>query len=147
MGYRWYDNQRIEPAYPFGFGLSYTHFRFSELAVAPGTGNEPASTVSVTVTNTGTRSGSAVPELYLSLPSLPGVPQPPRQLKGFAKVQLAPGQSRRVSMPLNARSFSYWSDAAGGWRIAPGCDKVGVGSSSRSLSLSGKIAMAGGSCS
>ena len=147
MGYRWYDNQRIEPAYPFGFGLSYTHFRFSELAVAPGTGNEPASTVSVTVTNTGTRSGSAVPELYLSLPSLPGVPQPPRQLKGFAKVQLAPGQSRRVSMPLNARAFSYWSDAAGGWRIAPGCDKVSVGSSSRSLSLSGKIAVAGGSCS
>ena len=62
-------------------------------------------------------------------------------------MQLAPGQSRRVSMPLNARTFSYWSDAAGGWRIAPGCDKVSVGSSSRSLSLSGKIAVAGGSCS
>jgi len=147
MGYRWYDNQRIEPAYPFGFGLSYTSFRFSGLSIAPGTGPEPSATVSVTVTNTGARSGSALPELYLSLPSLPGVPQPPRQLKGFAKVQLAPGQSRRVSMPLNGRSFSYWSDAANGWRIAPGCDRISVGSSSRALPLSGKIAVAGGSCS
>src|SRR5438445_11206108 len=104
-GYRWYDNQPIDPAYPYGFGLSYTSFRFSGLSIAPGTGPEPSATVSVTVTNTGARSGSALPELYLSLPSLPGVPQPPRQLKGFAKVQLAPGQSRRVSMPLNGRSF------------------------------------------
>jgi beta-glucosidase len=146
MGYRWYDNQRIEPAFPFGFGLSYTHFRFSELAIAPGTGSEPTAAVSVTVTNSGARSGSAVPELYLSLPSVAGVPQPPRQLKGFAKVQLASGQSRRVSMQLDSRSFSYWSDAAGGWRVAPGCVKVSLGSSSRSLPLSGRIAVAGGSC-
>jgi beta-glucosidase len=146
MGYRWYDNQAIEPAFPFGFGLSYTQFRFSGLAIAPGTGSEPSATVSVTVTNTGARTGTAVPELYLSLPSLPGVPQPPRQLKGFAKVKLAPGQSARVSMALKARSFSYWSDAVNAWRVAPGCDKVGVGSSSRSLPLRGQIAIAGGSC-
>jgi beta-glucosidase len=145
-GYRFYDSRRIEPAFPFGFGLSYSHFRFSELTVAPGTQGEPSATVSVTVTNTGTRAGSAVPELYLSLPSLPGVPQPPRQLKGFAKVQLARGQSRRVSMALDARAFSYWSDAANGWRVAPGCDKVEVGSSSRQLSLSARVAVAGGSC-
>ena len=100
----------------------------------------------MTATNTGARSGTAVPELYLSLPSLPGVPQPPRQLKGFAKVKLAPGQSARVSMAPNARSFSYWSDTASAWRIAPGCDKVGVGSSSRSLPLRGQIAIAGGAC-
>jgi beta-glucosidase len=146
MGYRWYDNQRIEPAFPFGFGLSYTHFRFSELAIAAGTGPEPSATVSVTVKNTGARTGWAVPELYLSLPSLPGVPQPPNQLKGFAKVRLGRGQSARVSMPLNPRSFSYWSEADNGWRVAPGCVKVLVGSSSRKLPLHGKIALGGGVC-
>jgi len=146
MGYRWYDTQRIEPAFPFGFGLSYTHFRFSELAVTPGGGPEPSATVSVTVQNTGSRSGYAVPEVYLSLPSLSGVPQPPEQLKGFAKVALTRGQSQRVSIPLNARSFSYWSDSANGWRIAPGCVKVRVGSSSRKLPLVGKIAVGGGVC-
>jgi beta-glucosidase len=146
MGYRWYDNQRIEPAFPFGFGLSYTSFRFSELAVKPGSGLEPSATVSMTVKNAGARTGWAVPELYLGLPSLPAAPQPPNQLKGFAKVQLAPGQSQRVTMPLDARSFSYWSDADNGWRVAPGCVKIRVGSSSRQLPLAGEVAVGGGGC-
>jgi beta-glucosidase len=146
MGYRWYDLQHIEPAFAFGFGLSYTHFRFSELAITPRTPGEASATVSLTVTNTGARTGSAVPEVYVSLPSLPGVPEPPRQLKGFAKVQLARGQSQRVTIPLDARAFSYWSDAANGWRIAPGCEKIEVGSSSRLLPLTGRIAEGGGSC-
>jgi beta-glucosidase len=147
VGYRWYDQQRILPAYPFGFGLSYTRFKFSGLTIEPHTGGEPSASVSVTVTNTGARSGLAVPELYVSLPSLPGVPQPPRQLKGFAKVLLAPGQIQRVTMQLDARAFSYWSDAASAWRIIPGCDTIAVGSSSRQLPLSGMIAVGGGSCS
>jgi beta-glucosidase len=146
VGYRWYDQQRIVPAYPFGFGLSYTRFRFSGLTIEPGTSGEPSATVGVTVTNAGVRNGSAVPEVYVSLPSLPGVPQPPRQLKGFAKVQLAPGQSRRVAMPLDARAFSYWSAAANAWRVVPGCYRIGVGSSSRQMSLSGAIALGGASC-
>jgi beta-glucosidase len=75
------------------------------------------------------------------------VPQPPRQLKGFAKVLLAPGQTQRVTMQLDARAFSYWSDAASAWRILPGCDTIAVGSSSRQLPLSGVIAVGGGSCS
>jgi beta-glucosidase len=145
-GYRWYDGQHLEPAFPFGFGLSYTRFRYSELAIAPGTGPQPSATVSATITNTGSRTGWAVPELYLGLPPVPGVPQPPNQLKGFAKVQLVPGQSARVSIPLNARSFSYWSDSAAGWRVAPGCVKVRVGSSSRTLPLAGKMAVEGGAC-
>jgi beta-glucosidase len=146
IGYRWYDQQRITPAYPFGFGLSYTRFRYSNLAVVPGSGAELSASVSVTVTNTGARRGSAVPELYLSLPSLPGVAEPPRQLKGFAKVELAPGQSQRVTIPLDARSFSYWSDTASAWRVAPGCDRIGVGSSSRQLPLTAVIAEGGASC-
>jgi beta-glucosidase len=146
IGYRWYDQQGITPAYPFGFGLSYTHFRFSGLTVEPASGGEPSAKVSVTVTNTGARTGWAVPELYLSLPSLAGVPEPPRQLKGFAKVRLAPGQSQRVTMALDARAFSYWSDAANAWRIAAGCDKLAVGSSSRQLPLTASIAEGGASC-
>jgi beta-glucosidase len=147
VGYRWYDRQRILPAYPFGFGLSYTRFKFSGLTIEPRTsGGEPSAGVSVTVTNTGARSGWAVPELYVSLPSLAGVPQPPRQLKGFAKVALAPGQSQRVTMQLDARAFSYWSDAANAWRVVPGCDTIAVGSSSRQLPLSGVIAQGGASC-
>jgi beta-glucosidase len=146
IGYRWYDQQGITPAFPFGFGLSYTSFRYSKLKVTRGSGAAPSATVSVTVTNTGTRTGWAVPELYVSLPSLGGVPEPPLQLKGFAKVQLARHKSQRVTMPLDARSFSYWSQAANGWRVAPGCDAIAVGSSSRSLSLKGQIAVGGGTC-
>jgi beta-glucosidase len=102
--------------------------------------------VSVTVTNTGRRTGWAVPELYLGLPALRGVPQPPNQLKGFSKVQLAPGESRRVSMRLDARAFSYWSDSENGWRVARGCVKVHVGSSSHSLPLRARLAVGGASC-
>jgi beta-glucosidase len=138
-GYRSYDEHKIVPAFPFGFGLSYTHFRFGELSVEAGGGPQPSATVSFTVTNTGRRTGWAVPELYLGLPSKPGVSQPPLQLKGLAKVQLARGQSQRVSLPLNARSFSYWSEGDGAWRVVPGCAKVRVGSSSRKLPLKATV--------
>ena len=105
-----------------------------------------SASVRVTVRNVGSRAGLAVPELYISLRSLPGVPEPPWQLKGFARVRLAPGQRRRVSLSLNARSFSYWSDAARGWRIARGCDRIAVGSSSRDLPLKAVLAQDGGDC-
>jgi beta-glucosidase len=144
-GYRWYDGQGIAPAFPFGFGLSYTSFSYSKLAIVPGSGPEPSATVSVTVKNTGTRTGWAVPELYVSLPSLAGVPEPPLALKGFTKVRLAPGKSVRVTMPLDARAFSYFSEAEGGWRVDPGCDGIAVGSSSRELPLRGVLNV-GGQC-
>jgi beta-glucosidase len=145
VGYRWLEAHHLTPAYPFGFGLSYTHFHFSRLTVTPG--DQAGSYVArVTVTNTGDRSGSAVPELYVSLPSLPGVSEPPWELKGFDKVELAPGQSEQLSMPLDSRSFSYWSDADNAWEIAPGCDVIGVGSSSERLSLRAVIAQDGASC-
>jgi len=146
VGYRWFQAHRLTPAYPFGFGLSYTNFKFSHLTVTKGEqrGNYVAH---VTVTNTGSRTGDAVPELYVSLPSLAGVPEPPWQLKGFDKVQLAPGQHAEVSMPLDPRAFSYWSDSASGWEIAPGCDVIGVGPSSASLPLRAAIAQGDAICS
>ena len=98
MGYRWYDEQHIQPAFPFGFGLSYTQLPLQQPEDrTEAAAREPSANVSVTVRNTGTRTGWAVPELYVSLPSPTGVPEPPLQLKGFDKVELAPHKSARVT--------------------------------------------------
>ncbi|HEY1594064.1 MAG TPA: glycoside hydrolase family 3 C-terminal domain-containing protein [Thermoleophilaceae bacterium] len=139
VGYRWYDANGIAPAFPFGFGLSYTSFGYSGLRVS-------GSSASVTVTNTGSRSGVEVPQLYLGLPSPgPGVVQPPKQLKGFEKLSLAPGESRRVTFAITPRDLSYWDTGAGDWRIAPGCYGVMVGRSSRDIVRRATLAV-GASC-
>ncbi|WP_106402056.1 beta-glucosidase family protein [Actinocorallia populi] len=127
VGYRRYNARKLPVAYPFGYGLSYTKFKYSRLKVS---GNR----VQVTVTNTGNRSGSAVPQLYLTFPRSAG--EPPRQLKGFKKVTLAPGRSRRVTFVLDQRSFSVWKS---GWKAVRGCHTVEVGSSSRGLPLSARV--------
>jgi beta-glucosidase len=148
VGYRWYDAQNLTPAFPFGFGLSYTTFGFSGLRIQVSKpGSVPVATVSVKVTNTGKRSGLAVPQLYLGLPSPSAdVLQPPRQLKGYVKLTLAPGQSKTVSFPLDDRAFSYWDVGTGAWRVTPGCYGVFAGSSSRNLPLHGTIARGGARC-
>ncbi|TDC60500.1 glycosyl hydrolase [Actinomadura sp. GC306] len=127
VGYRHYDSKGIAPRFPFGHGLSYTTFRYSDLVA-------DTDSAEVTVTNTGSRKGVAVPQLYIGMPS-PGVdvPQPPKQLKGYTKVTLAPGESTRVRFPLSARSFSYWNEGAKAWKVADGCYRVMVGSSSRDI--------------
>ncbi len=141
VGYRFYDARAITPAYPFGFGLSYSTYRFSDLHIQAGSSFAgPAATVTATVANTGARTGFAVPELYLGLPSpSPSLPQPPRQLKVFAKLTLDRGQSTRVSFPLDARAFSYWDVTQHRWSVTRGCYRVMVGSSSRDLPLSATI--------
>ncbi|MEV5825533.1 glycoside hydrolase family 3 C-terminal domain-containing protein [Spirillospora sp. NPDC052242] len=133
VGYRHYDAKGITPKYPFGHGLSYTTFRYSGLKVG-------SKEVKVTVTNTGSRTGVAVPQMYLGLPS-PGVdvPQPPKQLKGFTKVTLRPGQSTTVAFPLTARDLSYWNVEAKRWKVADGCYTVMVGSSSRDVAQRGSF--------
>ena len=143
VGYRWFDANRLTPAFPFGFGLSYTKFSYRGLSITP---TASGATVSVTVANTGRRKGAAVPQLYLGFPSRPGVPQPPAQLKGFERVSLAPGESARVSFELDARSLSYWNTASDDWRLARGCVKVMVGSSSRHLPLRDVLSVAGARC-
>jgi beta-glucosidase len=136
-GYRWYDNQHIEPAFPFGFGLSYTSFHYgpSVRVTRPVPAGVP-SAVSLPVKNTGSRTGWAVVEVYVALPSQPGAPMPPRELAGFAKLQLAPRKKQSVTIPLATRAFSYWSEAEAGWRIAKGCSRIEIGASSRDLPLS-----------
>ncbi len=127
VGYRRYNARRLPVAYPFGYGLSYTTFKYSRLKVS---GNR----VQVTVTNTGKRTGSAVPQLYLTFPRSAG--EPPRQLKGFKKVALAPGRSKRVTFVLDKRSFSVWKS---GWKAVRGCHTIEAGSSSRHLPLSARL--------
>jgi beta-glucosidase len=144
VGYRWYDEKNLTPAYPFGFGLSYTSFALSGLTV-----NQSGSGAVVTavVKNTGDRTGYAVPQLYLGLPDQSAtVQQPPAALKGFTKVQLAPGESRTVSFSLDERALSYWDAGSSAWKVTKGCAAVKVGSSSRDLPLNGKLPIGGGTC-
>ena len=134
VGYRWYDDQKIEPLFPFGYGLSYTTFGFKDLKVSTPDADKSV-TVKFTVTNTGDRAGAEVAQVYVSLPSLPNVPQPPRQLKGFQRLELKAGHSATVSIKLDARAFSYWDESGHGWKVAPGSYAVSVGNSSRNLPL------------
>jgi beta-glucosidase len=129
VGYRWYDAKATQPLFPFGFGLSYTSFAYSGLQVSR---NSVSGTqdvrVSATVTNVGKRSGSDVAQLYLGDPVASG--EPPRQLVGFTRVSLAPGQSTRVSFTVTPRDMSWWSDSANGWTQTEGQYSVYVGDSS-----------------
>src|SRR4051812_9501931 len=146
VGYRWYDAKSLTPAYPFGYGLSYTTFDIDNLKITPGKPGV-AAVVSVDVKNTGSRAGVTVPQLYLSLPSpRDGVVQPPRELKGYVKVALGPGETRAVSFPLDDRSFSYWDTDADDWAVAAGCYGVAVGASSRDLAQKGTASIGGASC-
>ncbi len=129
VGYRWYDAKDITPLFPFGFGLSYTQFAFSRLSVSPGLVDGTRDVrVSAVVTNTGRRTGSEVAQLYLADPSASG--EPPRQLAGFQRVNLAPGASARVSFVVTPQAMSWWDDTANGWTQTAGRYQVYVGDSS-----------------
>ncbi len=150
VGYRYYDANNQTPLFPFGYGLSYTSFRFSRLSITPrqiqNDTSDPGSTacgcngqsgnlvtVSATVTNTGQVAGSDVAQLYLGDPAVGG--EPPRQLKGFQKVTLRPGQSSTVHFSLSGHDLSYWSDTANGWVVPDGQFSVYVGDSSAVANL------------
>jgi beta-glucosidase len=146
VGYRWYDEHHLVPAYPFGAGLSYTQFRLSDLAVRPAHSGD-GTLVRFTVTNTGERTGVAVPQLYVGLPApSPSVPQPPRALKGYRSLTLAPGQRTTITFSLDPRAFSYWDVRTGGWRVAAGCYRLYVGTSSRDLPLTAVISRGHARC-
>ena len=145
VGYRAYDQRRVRPAFPFGFGLSYTRFAFRDLRVRKDRRGIGAR-VSVDVVNTGRRTGIAVPQLYLGLPGAPGRAQPPRQLKGFESLRLRPGHHARVRFRLGRRAFAHWSTARHRWAVARGCYRVYVGRSSRDIAGHAAIALRGARC-
>ena len=139
VGYRGYEHNGTAPLFPFGFGLSYTNFRYSALALKPlaGPGNFE---VSFSVTNSGARAGAEVPQVYVG-DGHAGVPRPPKELKGFARVMLQPGESTTVKVTLNARSFSYFDVPRGHWVADPGTFDILVGGSSARIELTGKITL------
>lgn len=130
VGYRWYQARHLRPLFPFGFGLSYTTFRFSGLRLQRGGGRVR---VGFTVTNTGRQAGADVAQVYVGDPPLSG--EPPEQLKGFARVSLRPGQPRRVTVTLAPVSFAHWNTGLGTWTISPGRYTIRVGDSSSHLPL------------
>jgi beta-glucosidase len=134
VGYRWYDANDLAPMFPFGFGLSYTKFAYSglRLSSATVTGTQDVR-VSATVTNIGNRTGSDVAQLYMGDPASTG--EPPRQMEGFQRVNLAPGQSARVSFVITPQDTSWWSDTANGWTQTAGLYHVYVGDSSALANL------------
>ena len=135
IGYRYYDAKNITPLFPFGFGLSYTTFSYKNLRLTPGLGNTVK--VEFDVTNTGSRIGAEVAQVYVGMPSSIG--EPPKQLKGFEKLHLNPGQTGHASIVLDARAFQYWNTSTHNWTIAPGRYQIIVGSSSRDILLQGAV--------
>jgi beta-glucosidase len=154
VGYRWYQSQAQTPAFPFGFGLSYTTFSYSNLSVT-GFNAANTATVTATVTNTGSRAGADVAQLYLGDPSSTG--EPPWQLKDFQRVTLNPGASTTVSFSVPVHDLTHWAGAGatsyptawsgsdpdgGGWTAPAGTYAIGVGDSSTSLPLTGSLTLA-----
>ncbi|WP_394835876.1 glycoside hydrolase family 3 C-terminal domain-containing protein [Pendulispora rubella] len=134
MGYRWYDERKIEPLFPFGYGLTYgAKFEYSDLRIES---KGPSVMVQFRLRNGGTRTAVEVSQLYLGMPSpSPSVHQPPKWLRGFDRIELAAGEAREVSIELPERAFSYWDVEQKGWAVSPGCYEVMVGSSSRDVAL------------
>jgi beta-glucosidase len=140
VGYRYWTTTGKHPLYPFGFGLSYTTFKFANLQAPASAQSGSPVTVTFDVTNTGSVEGAEVAQLYVSDPSAKAK-RPERELKGFQKVRLAPGETKHVTLTLDARSFSYWDDAAKKWTIDPGKFVLRVGDSSENTPLTADITL------
>jgi beta-glucosidase len=136
VGYRFFDQYQIEPEFPFGFGLSYTDFKFHTptLKAINQDRNSPLVQVSVPVQNVGRMMGSEVVQVYVR-PLNPIVFRPPKELKGFKKIQMTPGERHVVQFDLDARAFSHFDETAGSWVVPAGSFEILVGNSSASASL------------
>src|SRR5258708_31701545 len=141
VGYRWYEAKKIEPLYHFGHGLSYTSFEYKTLklpatAIPLGSGFN----VEFTVTNTGRVAGAEIVQVYVR-DTKSAVPRPERELKGFTKITLQPGESRAVSVRLTTKEFAYWDVTAHGWKTEPHEYTVLVGGASDALPLEGPVTL------
>jgi beta-glucosidase len=141
VGYRHYDKSGSKPAFPFGYGLSYTTFKYSNLAVTPQSGDLSSPiAVAFDVTNTGSREGAEVAELYVGQ-SHARIPRPVKELKGFAKVNLKPGETRHVQISLDRRAFYYYNVDKKDWTAESGEFAILVGGSSDNTPLRGAFAL------
>ena len=134
VGYRYYQTAGVPVAYPFGYGLSYTTFAYSNLTSTP-------NGVTVTVENTGNRAGDEVVQVYIAKPDAK-IFRPAQELKGFLRVHLEAGESRTVTIPLDDKAFRYWNDPAGRWAVEGGSYEVRVGGSSADIQLTATVTVA-----
>jgi beta-glucosidase len=135
VGYKWYDAENKPVLFPFGFGLSYSTYSYSDLKVSAGSGN--AVTVNFTVENTGSRAGAEIAEVYAALPATAG--EPPKRLAGWSKVKLRAGESREVSVTVDPKYLSVYNENSNGWKLVPGSYTLMAGGSSQNLPLNEKI--------
>lgn len=140
MGYRYYDKKQIEPLFAFGHGLSYTQFEYSNLRLPAAVRSGQEITVSVDVKNVGKRAGAEVAQLYVAdQHCLEACPV--RELKGFARVELQPGETRSVAIKLDGRSLAHYDPHSAEWRATPGKFELAIGSSSRDLRVKGELTL------
>jgi beta-glucosidase len=140
VGYRGYEHSGTKPLFPFGFGLSYAKFGFSHLTINNGT-TDGKYVVSFDISNAGGRIGAEVAQVYVA-DSGTSVSRPPKELKGFVRINLKPGETQRVQIELNPRSFAFYDTDAGVWRAPAGTYKVLVGQSSAQIELTGEVKIA-----
>jgi beta-glucosidase len=135
VGYKWYDAEKKPVLFPFGHGLSYTTYAYSNLKVTPG----KTARVTFTLTNTGKRAGAEVAEIYASLPA--AAAEPPKRLVGFSKVKLAPGESKEVAIDVDAKFLSIFNVQQNAWQLLPGDYGFMVGGSSQDLPLNQSVSL------
>jgi beta-glucosidase len=139
VGYRGYEHNHTKPLFPFGFGLSYTTFSFANLKVVPEFNSaEPHVDVFFDVTNTGSREGAEVAQVYVG-EDHPAVERPAHELKNFARVELAPNETKHVTLSLDPRAFSYWDTASKSWKIDAGRFTISVGDNVENLPLTAPV--------
>jgi beta-glucosidase len=141
VGYRWFDTKDIEPQFPFGFGLSYTTFKYSDLKLhVKDDTNGSIVTAEFNIKNTGDRAGAEVAQLYVHEEN-PRLPRPEKELKGFKRVFLQPGETQTVSIPLGQGAFGYYDPSKHSWVAQKDEFKILVGSSSRDILLKSKFTL------
>lgn len=137
VGYRGYEKSNVKPLFPFGYGLSYTSFSYRDLKVLEV--DRQNVQVSFEVKNTGTRDGADVAQVYVGSPKNAAVPRPLKELKGFEKVFLKAGETKRVNIMLDRRAFSYYDTGSKGWRVDDAEYEILVGRSSAEILLNSKV--------
>jgi beta-glucosidase len=136
LGYRWFDTKGIEPLFPFGFGLSYSTFAYGNLAVKAADNGD--FTATFTIQNKSAVPGSEIAELYVAPPSI-SVERPVHELKGFARVDLAPNETKTVTIPVAKQDLAYWDPDSKKWTVSPGKYTIQVGGSSRYLGMTADL--------